>query len=512
MIGRFMQMIALMFVCALGNSTLIGCSDVEVAADRAASVAANPSLAESQSKAGGLGNGNEAQSDKTIELDWCREHAVPESVCAICNPALIAGFKESGDWCAGHNVPESQCRLCNPEIVFPQEEILRSRRIAASGRDIEVSLFFRPNAQACATDGALIRFASISTTERAGITVQRAYLSRKETIVDAPAEVVFNEAKKYVVTSTVSALISRWLVSPGDVIKKGAPLAILQSPEISPLKSSLVSAYVSYEVERKELKRHTQMRERNLISEADFDRQYATTEQARVALVSARGLLLAAGLIEGDIDEVIKHGDVSNRFTLIASSPGTVAERIAQLGELLSPGSAFAILADPSSMWIEANLTEEQLRTIEVGQRLSFASDGRGLDRVGAEIIWVSRILDPHTRTGTVRAKVLDPNNQLQAGEFGRVKIVQSGVSDVAIVPKSAVQWEGCCNVVFVKETDQRFRPRKVQFLDGEGQTYQVTSGVTAGEEVVVDGAFLLKTELKKSSIGAGCCAIEPAG
>ena len=80
------------------------------------------------------------------------------------------------------------------------------------------------------------------------------------------------------------------------------------------------------------------------------------------------------------------------------------------------------------------------------------------------------------------------------------------------MVPKDAVQWEGCCNVVFVKETDQLYRPRKVQFIDGEGSTYQITSGVTAGQEIVIDGAFLLKTELKKSSIGAGCCEIELAG
>ena len=80
------------------------------------------------------------------------------------------------------------------------------------------------------------------------------------------------------------------------------------------------------------------------------------------------------------------------------------------------------------------------------------------------------------------------------------------------MVPKDAVQWEGCCNVVFVKETIDRYRPRKVVIEDGEGPYYQVVDGLLQGEEVVVDGAFLLKTELKKSSIGAGCCGIEPAG
>ena len=82
----------------------------------------------------------------------------------------------------------------------------------------------------------------------------------------------------------------------------------------------------------------------------------------------------------------------------------------------------------------------------------------------------------------------------------------------MALVSKEAVQWEGCCNVVFVREAVDRYRPRKVQLLDGNGAYYQVTEGLRPGEEVVVNGAFLLKTELKKSSIGTGCCGLEPVG
>ena len=163
-------------------------------------------------------------------------------------------------------------------------------------------------------------------------------------------------------------------------------------------------------------------------------------------------------------------------------------------------------------MWIEARLTEEQLRQVEVGQSLVFACDGAGLGRVGAEIIWVSRFLDPHSRTGTVRASVVDPHHGLQAGEFGRVAIALGDAESVTLVPKDAVQWEGCCNVVFVKESPLRYRPRKVALRAGEGGYYKLAGGVHPGDEVVVEGAFLLKTELKKASLGAGCCGLEPTG
>jgi len=48
--------------------------------------------------------------------DWCKEHGVPESVCAQCNKSLVDGFKAKGDWCKEHNRPESQCFECHPEL------------------------------------------------------------------------------------------------------------------------------------------------------------------------------------------------------------------------------------------------------------------------------------------------------------------------------------------------------------------------------------------------------------
>lgn len=46
--------------------------------------------------------------------DWCAEHGVPESDCALCNAEIAASYKQKGDWCAEHDRPESQCFICNP--------------------------------------------------------------------------------------------------------------------------------------------------------------------------------------------------------------------------------------------------------------------------------------------------------------------------------------------------------------------------------------------------------------
>ena len=292
----------------------------------------------------------------------------------------------------------------------------------------------------------------------------------------------------------------------------GQVLAVLQSPDMASLRSELVTSSARFRIEQKELDRHTELKESKLISEADWEMQSAATEQARAEHIGIRGLLFSAGLDESDVQEILENDNISNQFFLRAPRDGVIIKRSAAVGELLDAGRAFATIGDPYAMWIEAHLTERQMHEVTLGNQLVFSSDGRGINRVGGEIIWVSRFLDQHTRTGTVRARIIDSVHSLHAGEFGRVQILHRENSNIVLVPKDAVQWEGCCNVVFVKEADDRYRPHKVRLTGGKGSFYQVVDGIHPGQEVVVDGAFLLKTELKKSSIGAGCCGLEPVG
>ena len=85
---------------------------------------------------------------------------------------------------------------------------------------------------------------------------------------------------------------------PGDVVEKGDVLAIVKSPEIAQLKSSLVSKTATYEVERKELERYDQLIAKKLISESEYNHQSAETNQAKSEMVSIEGLLLSGWILQ----------------------------------------------------------------------------------------------------------------------------------------------------------------------------------------------------------------------
>jgi cobalt-zinc-cadmium efflux system membrane fusion protein len=76
----------------------------------------------------------------------------------------------------------------------------------------------------------------------------------------------------------------------------------------------------------------------------------------------------------------------------------------------------------------------------------------------------------------------------------------------MAVVPKEAIQWDGCCNMAFVQTREGEYEPRKVRLGDQVENGYVVLAGLSVGEPVATQGSYLLKTEVLKSQIGAGCC------
>jgi len=440
--------------------------------------------------------------------DWCAEHRVPESECTKCHPQLVETFKAKNDWCAEHGLPESHCRLCNPDLKFPQEPPPATS--FQLDMESEVSIFFPKNKTACATDGAIIQFASLQTAQRAGLTVEPALSAETAPAVEAPAEIVFDETQTTIQTTTVPALVTRWLVKPGEAVKEGQVLAELESPEIPGLKAELLEARAAWSVQEKEQKRMEQLKQKNLISASAFEMSEAKAEETRARLARAEGLLRSAGLTAGEMNLVAVERTINSKFFVRASQAGIFMERKASLGNLLPAGTALAVLSSGNSVWLEAQVREEELSKIKVGQKLEFLTDAAGRQTSQGKVVWVARFLDSETRTGKVRAKMTSPFNELPPGRFGRAVIYTRSETKSVVVPKDAVQWEGCCNVVFVEEAPDRYRPRKVEIEPADPEHYRVSEGLKQGEPVVVKGSYLLKTELKKSSIGAGCCGIEP--
>lgn len=104
--------IVMPLVTSLLFVALVGCGKTEPAVDATAAHEAG----HSEGEHGEAGHSKAAHEGHSHGGWWCNEHGVPEEVCALCDPKLVADFKAKGDWCAEHDRPDSQCFRCHPEL------------------------------------------------------------------------------------------------------------------------------------------------------------------------------------------------------------------------------------------------------------------------------------------------------------------------------------------------------------------------------------------------------------
>jgi len=475
-----------------------------------------------------------SEASANSDVSKCDYHGIQADICTRCNPELIPDFKAQGDWCAGHNVAESQCDLCGFGQVHEKEgsheshqsavddehgDLSQENAVTIDEHQVElpipernhgesksgISVIIPENVVNCTTDEAIIQLASIETAERTGLTIRQANAAQSAPLVESPAEIVFDETKTMVLTTTIPSLVTRWLVQPGQEVSKGTPLAKLTSPEIPEMKAKYLEAHASWVLLSKRHERNRELFDKELISISAFEDIETEFAMARAHLTGLKGMLRSAGLSDADLDKITDGNSIDQEFFIYAPEDGIIIERIATPGQLLEEGRPLAIIGNPSALWIEARVREDQVRFFSIGDRIEFSSDGSSFKSCTGRIIWIAQFLDRDTRTITVRAEIEAASDFLHSGEFGRITLENSTGKEIVLVPKNAVQWEGCCNVVFVKERVDRFRPRKVRIEPGSNGYYKITEGLNAGEEIVVDGSFLLKTELRKGSLGAGC-------
>jgi cobalt-zinc-cadmium efflux system membrane fusion protein len=104
-----------------------------------------------------------------------------------------------------------------------------------------------------------------------------------------------------------------------------------------------------------------------------------------------------------------------------------------------------------------------------------------------------------------VRAEVDNPEGRLRAHTFGSARIVTRRDEKAIALPDEAIQWEGCCSIVFVRLTDEIFQTRKVRLGTRNRGYTEVLVGVLPGEVIVTTGSHVLKSDILKSKLGAGC-------
>lgn len=442
---------------------------------------------------------------ESAAIDWCAEHRVPESECTKCHPSLVEAFKAKGDWCGGHDIPESHCYLCNPGIKFEQEAEYKKQQAGQKQSHVPNTSLHRANAAQCATDKAVIQFASIQTAARSGLSIVSVDESPSSETLDVPGEVEFDATHSMSVTCPVSGVLMRWVVNPGDQVQRGQIIAYIESIDAAERMADFIHASALHKLASKALYRKQDLAQQGLASVRELDEAEADLMQAQADVNRASSVLIMLGYSDENLAELVSDTDNSRLVPLRARQSGKLVEQAVKLGAILEAGQPIGMISETAQLWVEAQVPESGMDRVQVGQTATVSFDGNGWTSGAGNVIWVADGVDETTRMGKVRIAIEPNGTNLRAHQFVRVNIETSPADNTVLIPIDAVQWEGCCNVVFIQETPDRFRPRKVTVDYTAGDFYAVR-GIERGEMIVGKGSYMLKTELMKSSIGAGCC------
>lgn len=164
-------------------------------------------------------------------------------------------------------------------------------------------------------------------------------------------------------------------------------------------------------------------------------------------------------------------------------------------GMRVAPGMPLLKLADHSTLWVEAQFYEEDMRFLREGQRVTVETDAFPGRSWSGTIRLLRPALDPKTRTLTALVAVQNRDLVLRPNMYANIAVRAGGAADAVLVPAQAVLHSGQRAVVIVAKGGGLFEPREVQLGIASGDMQQVVKGLTPGEQVVTSSQFLIDSE-----------------
>jgi membrane fusion protein, heavy metal efflux system len=288
-------------------------------------------------------------------------------------------------------------------------------------------------------------------------------------------------------------------------------LAVVDSAEVSTAKLDYIAGRAALALAEETYRRVESLVASAALAAKERPAALAAVNQARAGMLGAEQGLRSFRFDDEDLARILRTRETTPILEVLTPLAGTVVARQAVIGAAVEPTMRLFAVADTSTLWLWIDVFERDIGQVEPGQAVTFTVSGTASASeevtCTGRITWVGTEVDEKTRTTKVRAEIPNPRGDFRAGQFGRARIQVGEPHRALTVPQEAVQRYEGVDLVFLKQTDGVYRPQRIKTRPlGRREVVEVSWGLRPGQEVVTAGSFLLKTEIMKGSIGAGCC------
>jgi Cu(I)/Ag(I) efflux system membrane fusion protein len=202
-------------------------------------------------------------------------------------------------------------------------------------------------------------------------------------------------------------------------------------------------------------------------------------------------------LTESQIAEIERSGSIREQFDILSDQSGVVTQRNIAIGDYVNTGSVLFTVVNLNKLWVLLDAYESDLPFLSQGNEISFSVAGNTSETYKAKIAFIDPMLNPNTRSASIRAEITNTGNKLKPEMFvtANIKTAAKASTSGVTIPRTAVLWSGKRSVVYVKVPNSEtpgFEMREVTLGNRMGENYLIESGLQAGEEIVTNGVFAI--------------------
>jgi cobalt-zinc-cadmium efflux system membrane fusion protein len=357
-----------------------------------------------------------------------------------------------------------------------------------------------PETESSAATG-VVRLAD-NVQELVGIEVEEVKHRECKSVLKAMGKVLAPQQQMAIVSYAFPARVADVQVQIGDWVENGQSLLVLESQEVGEAKSEFYKATAQCELARLNFEREKQLSESGIGIKKNLVAAEAEYKVAQTNAEAAEKRLHVLGFTEEQVKEIANTHQINPTITLYAPIAGKVVESKAVRGAMVDESTEILKLVDPRSLWVDAEVYEKDIAKVRIGQEVEITVPAYPGVTFQGKIGYVGDLVDDQTRTITVRTEVANEDQRLKPGMFADVGILLNGECQTLVVPVAAILEEGNEQVVFVRENDHFVR-REIQTGAIDGAYRQIVAGLEAGEMVVTEGNYELKSKLQEHVLKA---------
>jgi cobalt-zinc-cadmium efflux system membrane fusion protein len=303
--------------------------------------------------------------------------------------------------------------------------------------------------------------------------------------------VAYNSFQTTPVITQVGGPVSRVVVTPGEHVRAGQPLLYVASPDYSQLRSAYIKARDAFQLTDRNLRRAQDLYAHKAIAQADVEQAESNHTQAEADLQSSEQAIRVLGIT--DPGSLVTNPP-SAELPVLAPLDGEIVERLVSPGQLLQAGATQCFtLSDMSTVWVLANVYQNDLAYVHVGDEVTIENDTYpGVVR--GKISYLASALDPTTRTLQARIVTSNPGERLKKDMYVTALVRAGVVQNALAVPDSSVLRDTeNMPYVYLQTANSQFARRQVTVGESQSGKTQILTGLQAGDKVVGDGGLFLQ-------------------